>query len=55
MAIRLATAAPIGRTPEGLPFGMQIVGPYLEDHTTLRFAELIEQEFGGFSPPLGFA
>ncbi|MGF6885573.1 amidase [Nocardia sp. GAS34] len=49
-----ATAAPIGRSPEGLPFGMQIIGPYLEDHTTLRFAELIEQEFGGFTPPPGF-
>ncbi|MEU2014301.1 amidase family protein [Nocardia sp. NPDC019302] len=50
-----STAAPIGRSPEGLPYGMQIIGPYLEDRTTLRFAELIEQEFGGFSPPPGFA
>lgn len=49
-----ATAAPIGRSPEGLPFGMQIIGPYLEDPTTLRFAELLEQEFGGFTPPPGF-
>lgn len=50
-----STAAPIGRAPEGLPYGMQIIGPYLEDRTTLRFAELIEQEFGGFTPPPGFA
>ncbi|WP_225728935.1 MULTISPECIES: amidase [unclassified Nocardia] len=50
-----STAVPIGHSPEGLPFGMQILGPYLEDHTTLRFAELIEQEFGGFTPPPGFA
>ncbi|WP_225728933.1 MULTISPECIES: amidase [unclassified Nocardia] len=50
-----STAAPIGRTPEGLPYGMQIIGPYLEDHTTLRFAELVEQELGGFTPPPGFA
>jgi amidase len=50
-----ATAAPIGRSPEGLPIGVQIVGPALEDRTTLRFAELIEQEFGGFKPPPGFA
>jgi amidase len=49
-----ATAAPIGHSPEGLPYGMQIVGPYLEDRTPLRFAELIEQEFGGFTPPPGF-
>jgi amidase len=50
-----ATAVPIGRSPEGLPYGMQIVGPYLEDRTTLRFAELVEQEFGGFTPPPGFS
>lgn len=50
-----STAAPIGRSPEGLPYGMQIVGPYLEDRTPLRFAELIEREFGGFTPPPGFA
>ena len=50
-----STAVPIGLSPEGLPIGMQIVGPYLEDRTTLRLAELIEQEFGGFTPPPGFA
>ncbi|HEY2058188.1 MAG TPA: amidase [Amycolatopsis sp.] len=50
-----ATAVPIGHSPEGLPYGMQIVGPYLEDRTPLRFAELVEQEFGGFTPPPGFA
>jgi amidase len=43
-----ATAVPIGLSNEHLPIGMQIVGPYLEDRTTLRFAELIEQECGGF-------
>lgn len=50
-----ATAIPIGQSPEGLPIGMQVVGPALEDRTTLRFAELIEREFGGFTPPRGFA
>lgn len=50
-----ATAIPIGSSPEGLPIGMQIMGPWLEDRTTLRFAELTEQEFGGFKPPPGFA
>jgi amidase len=30
---------------------MQIIGPYLEDRTTIAFAELLEREFGGFVPP----
>ncbi len=46
-----ATVAPIGRSTEGLPIGVQIVGAYLEDRTTIGFAQLIEREFGGFSPP----
>jgi Asp-tRNA(Asn)/Glu-tRNA(Gln) amidotransferase A subunit family amidase len=41
-----ATAAPIGLSPAGLPIGVQIIGPYLEDRTPLRFAELIERAFG---------
>jgi amidase len=31
---------------------VQIIGGYLEDRTTIAFAELIEREFGGFTPPL---
>jgi amidase len=46
-----ATAIPIGLSPQGLPVGVQIVGPWLEDCTPLRLAELIEHEFGGFVPP----
>ncbi|MBW7967945.1 amidase [Bradyrhizobium sp. BR 10289] len=46
-----ATAVPIERTPEGLPVGVQIIGPYLEDRTTIALAGLIEREFGGFVPP----
>ena len=46
-----ATAIPIGLSPQGLPVGVQIVGPWLEDRTPLRLAELIEREFGGFVPP----
>jgi amidase len=48
------TAAPIGRTAAGLPIGAQIIGPYLEDRTTIAFAGLIEQAFGGFTPPPGY-
>src|SRR5262249_21549045 len=45
-----ATAAPIDCSPTGLPIGTQIFGPYLEDCTTITFAELLEREFGGFAP-----
>jgi amidase len=48
-----ATVVPIARTPEGLPVGVQIIGPALEDRTTLAFAKLIERELGGFVPPPG--
>jgi len=50
-----ATAVPINRSETGLPIGVQIVGPYLEDRTTIAFAELLEREFGGFVPPPGYA
>lgn len=46
-----ATVMPIGRSRDGLPIGVQIVGPYLEDRTTIAFAGLMEREFGGFVPP----
>jgi amidase len=50
-----ATAMPIGTSEEGLPIGVQIVGPFLEDRTTLAFADLAERAFGGFRAPPGFA
>jgi amidase len=46
-----ATVTPIDHDENGLPIGVQIVGGFLEDKTTLKFGELIEQEFGGFVPP----
>jgi amidase len=46
-----ATTVPLGRSADGLPIGTQIVAGYLEDRTTITFAELIEREFGGFTPP----
>jgi amidase len=49
-----ATAIPTGLSPDGLPVGVQIVGPWLEDRTPLKLAELIEREFGGFVPPPAF-
>jgi amidase len=49
-----ATSAPIGLSDTGLPIGVQIIGPYLEDRTPIAFATLIEREFGGFVPPPGY-
>jgi len=46
-----ATVAPIGHSEDDLPIGVQIIGPYLEDRTTIAFAGLIEREFGGFVAP----
>jgi amidase len=46
-----ATVAPAGLTPKGHPVGVQIVGPYLEDRTTIHFAKLMEEVVGGFVPP----
>lgn len=50
-----ATAIPVAMSKDGLPIGLQIVGPWLEDRTPLKLAELIEQSFGGFVPPPGWS
>lgn len=49
-----ATVVPVGLTNEGLPVGMQIIGPYLEDATPIDLAEKMEGLLGGFRPPEGF-
>lgn len=46
-----ATAIPAGRSCEGLPVGVQLIGPMFEDRTPLRLAELLEQRIGGFQAP----
>ena len=54
MALLPATVAPIGRLSNGLPVGVQIVGPYLEDRTTIDFARRLAEVMGGFEPPPGY-
>jgi amidase len=49
-----ATTMPTGHSDGGLPIGLQIIGGYLEDQTTIAFAGLIEREFGGFRRPPDF-
>ncbi len=39
-----ATTIPIGRTQQGLPVGLQIVGASYEDFTPLHIAQLLSQE-----------
>jgi amidase len=45
-----ATVMPIRRSRAGVPIGMQIIGPFLEDRTPISFAGYPEREFGGFVP-----
>jgi len=54
MAYLPSTVAPVGPASNGLPVGMQIVAPYLEDRTSIQFAKLVEETVGGFVPPPGF-
>jgi amidase len=49
-----SAVVPIGRTAAGLPVGMQIVAPYLQDRRAVRAAQLVEPALGGYTPPPGF-
>jgi amidase len=49
-----STIAPMGLTPQGLPAGVQIISRQYGDYTSIRFAELLEKEYGGFVPPPGY-
>jgi amidase len=50
-----ATVIPVGRLKDNLPVGIQIMGPFLEDGTTIDLAMKIEEVLGGFQPPPGYA
>jgi amidase len=51
-----STAVPVSTDEHGLPIGLQVLGPYLEDYTPLRFAALLEQAgIAGFKPPASMA
>jgi amidase len=49
-----STAFPSGLSKDGLPIGLQIIGPEYGDRTTIEVARLIAQELGGFRAPPGF-
>jgi len=46
-----AAVVPVGRSPEGLPIGVQIAARPWEEETALTIAEILEKECGGWSPP----
>ena len=49
-----ASVVPVGVTSEGLPVGLQIIGPYLEDYTPIEVAKMVEGLLGGFKAPPGY-
>jgi Asp-tRNA(Asn)/Glu-tRNA(Gln) amidotransferase A subunit family amidase len=50
-----AAVVPVGRSPEGLPIGVQIVARPFEDETALGVAAVVDAAFGYRPPPLAVA
>jgi Asp-tRNA(Asn)/Glu-tRNA(Gln) amidotransferase A subunit family amidase len=47
-----AAVVPVGRSPEGLPIGIQIAGRPYQDEIVLNIAAAIERDFGYQPPPM---
>jgi len=47
-----AAVVPVGRSPQGLPIGVQIVGRPFDDETVLGIASAVDAAFGYRPPPL---
>jgi amidase len=47
-----AAVVPVGRSPEGLPIGVQIVARPFEDETALGIAEVVDAAFGYRAPAM---
>lgn len=45
-----AAVVPVGRSPEGMPIGVQVVGRPFEDEVVLKVASVIDRAFG-YEPP----
>lgn len=54
VALLPSTVAPIGLSPDGLPIGVQIIGPQYGDLGCIDFARLLEQDYRNFVPPPGW-
>ncbi|MEE8421530.1 MAG: amidase [Dehalococcoidia bacterium] len=48
------SVAPVGLSAAGLPVGIQIIAPYLEDRTAIDFAKRLGEVIGGYQTPPGF-
>ena len=48
------TVIPGGAGPDGLPIGVQLIGPAYGDLRTVQLARRLEQLGFGFTPPPGF-
>jgi amidase len=47
-----AAVVPVGRSPEGLPIGVQIVARPFHDETALAIAAQVDAAFGYRPPPM---
>jgi len=47
-----AAVVPVGRSPEGLPIGVQVVGRPNQDEVVLKVASVIDCAFGYVPPPI---
>lgn len=50
-----STVAPLGLSGEGLPIGMQVIGPQGHDLRCIAFAAMLERCYRGFVAPPSFA
>ena len=50
-----AAVVPVGRSPEGLPIGVQIVARPFEDEVALAIAAIVDAAFGYRPPPMALA
>lgn len=50
-----STVAPLGMSGEGLPIGMQVIGPQGHDFHCIAFAAMMERCYRGFVAPPAFA
>ena len=49
-----STSTPLGPSDNGLPVGVQVVGPHLSDRRTIDFAGKLQTVIGGYQRPPGY-